>query len=181
MQALKSYLQQIKKIPLLSADEELQLALKRARDRYTSRKQVADYTALLEKENAETSQQLIKSIEFQRNLTESAMDGILACDMEGNILSFNKSMERISGYSRDAVINKLSLDRLLTGKEEKRLRAALRGDGYGGKNRLSLFVNGSPVPLTIFPRQIIASVLLALGSSLKGVKDIGSMDVHLRQ
>ena len=120
-------------------DEELQLALKRARDRYTSRKQVADYTALLEKENAETSQQLIKSIEFQRNLTESAMDGILACDMEGNILSFNKSMERISGYSRDAVINKLSLDRLLTEKEEKRLRAALRGDGYGGKNRLSLF------------------------------------------
>ena len=69
-------------------DQELQLALKRAQQRYLSRKQLADYTALLEKENAQTSQQLIKMFEFKRNLTESAMDGILACDMKGAIISF---------------------------------------------------------------------------------------------
>lgn len=34
-------------------DESLHLALKRARERYTARKQVRDYTALLEKENAD--------------------------------------------------------------------------------------------------------------------------------
>jgi len=120
-------------------DEELQLALIRARDRYTSRKQLADYTALLEKENAETSQQLIKTFEFQKNLIESAMDGILACDMKGNIISFNKSMERISGYSRSTVIDKMSLVQLLSEKEEKHFREALRGDRYGGENRLTLY------------------------------------------
>lgn len=45
-------------------DEELQLALKRAQDRYTSRKQLADYTALLEKEHAQTSRQLVKTFDF---------------------------------------------------------------------------------------------------------------------
>ncbi|MGW8188513.1 MAG: response regulator, partial [Desulfobacterales bacterium] len=64
-------------------DEALHLALKRARERYTSRKQLADYTDLLEKEKAETSQQLVKTITFQRNLIESSMDGILACDRSG--------------------------------------------------------------------------------------------------
>ena len=49
------------------------------------------------------------------------------------------------------------------------------------KNRLSLFVNGKQVPLMLFPRQIITSVLLAIGSSLKGIKDISSMDIYLRQ
>jgi len=34
-------------------DESIHLALKRARERYTARKQVRDYTALLEKENAD--------------------------------------------------------------------------------------------------------------------------------
>ena len=40
-------------------DEALHLALKRARERYTSRKQLADYTDLLENGKGETSQQLV--------------------------------------------------------------------------------------------------------------------------
>ena len=53
------------------SDEALDLALKRAMVRFTSRKQLKDYTALLEKEKAETSQELLKSIAFQRNLIEA--------------------------------------------------------------------------------------------------------------
>ena len=39
-------------------DDALYLALKRAKDRFISRKQLKDYTTLLEKEKAETSQEL---------------------------------------------------------------------------------------------------------------------------
>jgi len=67
-------------------DDALYLALNRARDRYTSRKQLKDYTALLEKEKAETSQQLFKTIAFQRNLIESSMDGILGCDEKEQVV-----------------------------------------------------------------------------------------------
>jgi PAS domain S-box-containing protein len=120
-------------------DEALQLALKRARERCTARKQIADYTALLEKENAETSQQLIRSIAFQRNLIESSMDGILACDARGSILTFNRSMEHISGFPRNEVIRRRYLEELLPAGEEQNLREALAGARYGGPNRLVLY------------------------------------------
>jgi molybdopterin-guanine dinucleotide biosynthesis protein B len=49
------------------------------------------------------------------------------------------------------------------------------------KERLSLYVNHTPIVLTVFPRQIIANILLALASSLKGVKKIKALDIFYRQ
>ena len=144
-------------------DEALHLALKRARERYTSRKQLADYTDLLEKEKAETSQQLVKTITFQRNLIESSMDGILACDRSGLVVTFNRSMELISGYGREGVIGCMPLARLFPEGEEDRMRKALVGNAYGGKNRLTLYETTllGAAERTI-PIQVSAAVLLDL-------------------
>jgi two-component system, NtrC family, sensor kinase len=145
-------------------DDALQLALKRARERYTSRKQLADYTGLLEKEKAETSQQLVKTITFQRNLIESSMDGILACDRSGLVVTFNRSMESISGYGREDVIGRMPLVRLFPEGEEGRILSALEGDGYGGKGRLTLYETtllgaaGRSIPV-----QVSAAVLFDRG------------------
>jgi molybdopterin-guanine dinucleotide biosynthesis protein B len=49
------------------------------------------------------------------------------------------------------------------------------------QERLSLYVNQAPVVLTLFPRQIIANILMALASSLKGVKKVKSMDIFYRK
>jgi molybdopterin-guanine dinucleotide biosynthesis protein B len=49
------------------------------------------------------------------------------------------------------------------------------------RERLSLYVNNAPITLTLFPRQIIANILLALASSLKGVKKIKSLDIFYRK
>ena len=119
--------------------DALHLALDRAKNRFTARKQLADYTSLLEKEHAETSQQLIHSIRFQRNLIESSMDGILACDREGTIFTFNRSMEKISGYPRRSVIRRMEISRFFAPDDELRLRKDLAADTYGGKNSLSLY------------------------------------------
>ena len=75
-------------------DEALHLALKRAQHRYTSKKQLKDYTALLEKEKAETAQELIRTLSFRENLIESSMDGIIGCDEKENVIIFTKSMEK---------------------------------------------------------------------------------------
>ncbi len=49
------------------------------------------------------------------------------------------------------------------------------------KERLSLYINNTPITLTTFPKQIITNVLVAMASCLKGVKEISSLQVFLRK
>lgn len=49
------------------------------------------------------------------------------------------------------------------------------------QERISLYVNNTPVVLTSFPRDVITNVLVALASSLKGVGEIRSIDISLRR
>ncbi len=61
--------------------------------------------------------------------------------------------------------------------------ADLLEDGFikPQRNRLTLYVNSVPITLTAFPRQIIVNVLLGMASSLKGAKEVDSLDVFLRR
>jgi PAS domain S-box-containing protein len=120
-------------------DETLQLALKRAQDRFTSKKQLKDYTALLEKEKAETSRELLKTIAFQRNLIESSIDGILGCDENKQVVIFNKSMEKMLGYNGHEVLRRMTFDHFFSSGEELNFLNELESDRYGGKNRLLLY------------------------------------------
>jgi PAS domain S-box-containing protein len=117
----------------------LQLALKRAQQRYLSRKQLADYTALLEKEHAQTSQQLLTSYAYQKNLIESSLDGILACDADNLVVTFNRSMERMLGYNRGQVLHRMTLAGMFAPGDFDRMKSGLAGEGFGGKNRLSMY------------------------------------------
>jgi molybdopterin-guanine dinucleotide biosynthesis protein B len=47
--------------------------------------------------------------------------------------------------------------------------------------RVSLYVNNTPITLTAFPKQIITSVLLAMASCLKGVREIRNIQILLRK
>ena len=49
------------------------------------------------------------------------------------------------------------------------------------RERLSLYVNSTPIALSNFPKQIISNILLALASSLKGVKKVKSLDIFFRK
>jgi molybdopterin-guanine dinucleotide biosynthesis protein B len=49
------------------------------------------------------------------------------------------------------------------------------------RERVSLYVNDSPITLSSFPKQIVSNITLALVSSLKGVKKIKSLDIFLRK
>jgi molybdopterin-guanine dinucleotide biosynthesis protein B len=49
------------------------------------------------------------------------------------------------------------------------------------EERLSLYVNDAPVTLTIFPRDIISRVLLAIASSLKGVGEVKILKFFLKR
>ena len=120
-------------------DETLYLALRRAMNRFTSKKQLQDYTALLEKEKAETSQELLKTIGFQRNLIESSIDGILGCDETGAVVIYNRSMERMLGYSATEAIKQMKFEQFFALKEKERFKEQMAAETYGGRNRLLLF------------------------------------------
>ena len=47
--------------------------------------------------------------------------------------------------------------------------------------RLSLYVNNKPIPLSTFPRKIISSTLVAIASSLKGVSEVISLEFFFRR
>jgi PAS domain S-box-containing protein len=121
------------------SDEALQLALKRAQDRFASKKQLKDYTALLEKEKAETSRELLKTIAYQRNLIESSIDGILGCDEDKQVIIFNKSMEKMLGYDGHEVLRRMTFNHFFSPGEELNFLVELESKRFGGKNRLFLY------------------------------------------
>ncbi len=120
-------------------DQSLRLALRRARERYTARKALKDYTALLEKEKAQTSRELVRTFTFQKNLIESSMDGILGCDETDTIVIYNRSMAKMLGFKKDIVLNKMSWQQFFAPADVNRLQKNFASEGYGGKNRLYLY------------------------------------------
>ncbi|MGD9115829.1 MAG: molybdopterin-guanine dinucleotide biosynthesis protein B [Dehalococcoidia bacterium] len=50
-----------------------------------------------------------------------------------------------------------------------------------GKEKVSLYVNEEAIPLTEFPRQVVSNILLALASSLKGVRKIKNLALFYRK
>lgn len=47
--------------------------------------------------------------------------------------------------------------------------------------RVILYVNNAPISLSIFPREIIRNIVTAIASSLKGVKEIKSVQIFLKK
>lgn len=120
-------------------DAALHLALKRAKDRYVTRRQIRDHIALLKRENAHTAQELIRHLSFQKNLIESSMDGIIGCDETHRVIIFNRSAEKLLGLPKEAAFDSLRLDVIFPAGELDRLQSELSGEHFGGKDRLYLY------------------------------------------
>jgi PAS domain S-box-containing protein len=119
-------------------DEALHLALDRAKERHTRKKQIADYTRLLEEGWNETTAELMETFEYQNNLIESSMDGIAGFDADEKVVVFNRSMETISGYPSAEVRHQFSLSRFFRSAEETAFRQALADESRSGAGRLFL-------------------------------------------
>lgn len=120
-------------------DEALFVALERAKERYATRKELNDYTALIEERWMDTAEELARVFNFQDNLIESSIDGIVGCDKEGNIVIFNKRLEQMLGYTKEEVRGQVSFDQLLPVGTANRFKEDLYSDEYGGENSLFLY------------------------------------------
>ncbi|MBF0201716.1 MAG: PAS domain S-box protein [Desulfamplus sp.] len=92
---------------------------------------------------------------FLRNLINSAADGVIAADMTGKIIIFNKAATRISGYSREEAIESLNIRELYPPGDAKKIMKKMRSSGFGGKGmvrahrQVAIRKDGSTIPITL--------------------------------
>jgi len=99
--------------------------------------------------------QLRSANEFLQNLIESSVDGIIAADMKGNIIIFNRAAEQITGYRAEEVLGWLHVTQLYPPGMAREIMRRLRSDQYGGKGRLNpwditiLDRHGQEIPISL--------------------------------
>jgi PAS domain S-box-containing protein len=102
-----------------------------------------------------TAAELTKTKEFLESLIDASVDGIIAADMKGTIILFNKGAERIYGYRSDETIGKLSVRQLYPEDGAREVMKMLRSPQYGGVGKLNpirmdgIDIHGNVVPITI--------------------------------
>ena len=75
--------------------------------------------------------------EFLENLIDSSVDAIVASDMNGNIMLFNKGAERMYGYRGEEVIGRMHVSQLYPGIGANEVMRRLREERFGGRGRLA--------------------------------------------
>jgi molybdopterin-guanine dinucleotide biosynthesis protein B len=46
---------------------------------------------------------------------------------------------------------------------------------------LDMYINGKPVPLTLFPKRMISNVIMAMALTLKGVEPVKTLEIRMKQ
>ena len=81
--------------------------------------------------------ELRKTKEFLERLIDSTVDGIVAADVDGNVMVFNHGAESAYGYSAEEVIGRIPVWKLYPEGAARQMMADIRSPEHGGKGRLS--------------------------------------------
>jgi PAS domain S-box-containing protein len=93
--------------------------------------------------------------EFLENLINSSVDAIVAADMNGNIMLFNKGAEKMYGYRAEDVIGRMHVTQLYPGMGAGEVMHRLRDPRWGGVGRLAperreiLTASGDVIPVSM--------------------------------
>lgn len=96
-----------------------------------------------------------KAYDFQENLIQSSIDGIIAVDKDGTIVVFNRGAGDLLGYTADEVVGKMHMDSIYPPGVGEMINKTLNAEAHGGKNRLVNYENalisksGKEIPVRI--------------------------------
>jgi two-component system NtrC family sensor kinase len=93
-------------------DKALIIALKRAEEKILLKRQLRDYTENLERRVREATAEIQRISDFQANLINNSLDGIVAADKEERVVIFNSSAQTLTGYREEEVVGRLKLNDL---------------------------------------------------------------------
>lgn len=89
-----------------------------------------DHTVQLYHEHAQLSAEVLQAKRHLANIVESASDLVIATDGNGEIVTWNRAAEQISGYAREEVIGR-NLAELCSVEQQPRMRELLEMSGVG--------------------------------------------------
>jgi diguanylate cyclase (GGDEF)-like protein/PAS domain S-box-containing protein len=76
---------------------------------------------------------------FFENLLDICPEGVVGNDLEGNVVFFNPSAERILGYSREEVIGKIRVSAFYPKGGAREVKEFIFSEEFGGRGRLAGF------------------------------------------
>jgi PAS domain S-box-containing protein len=130
--------------------------------------------------------ELITRYEFEHNLVQTSMDGIIANDRKGNIIIFNEGAEHIYGYTADEALSGMSVTKLYPEGEARRIKKLTYSDDYGGPGRLVNYeVNALTKKGELTPILLSASLLyeegreVAMVGYFKDMRQIKRLEAEL--
>lgn len=139
-------------------------------------------------------EKLRQASEFLSNLIESSVDGIIASDMRGTVIIFNKGAENLLGYKAEEVIGKFKVVNFYPPGVAQDIMRKLRSDDYGGKGKVlpmqfvGIHKNGEHIPVNLSGALVyqngkeVASVgiFYDLREILKAEKDLLESEIRFR-
>lgn len=99
--------------------------------------------------------ELVKTKEFLESMIEASVDGIVAADMKGCIILFNKGAERIYGFSAEDVVNQMNVRALYPEEGARAIMSMIKSPQHGGPGRLestrieALDKLGNKIPISL--------------------------------
>ncbi|NOR34456.1 MAG: PAS domain S-box protein, partial [Bacteroidales bacterium] len=131
-------------------------ALRTAHVRYDQKGNIVGYEGVVvdQTQRKEMEQKLKKAHDFQKNLIQTSIDGIIANDRSGNIIISNKGAENMFGYTQDE-FSRIHVTQLYPEGEARKIKKLIYGPDFGGPARLinyeeEIFTkNGQRIPILL--------------------------------
>lgn len=104
---------------------------------------------------ANVEEQLRDRNAFLNGLIESSVDGIIAADMKGNIILFNKGAQNLLGYTEHEAITSIHTTRLYTEGTAHEIMRKMRMEEFGGMGKclkhrvIGLSKDGQGIPISL--------------------------------
>lgn len=87
-------------------------------------------------EQRRTEAELVKTMEFLESLIDASVDGIIASDMDGDIILFNQAAERIYSITAEEVVGRENVRDLYPDDGAAMVMRLIRAETNGGAGRL---------------------------------------------
>lgn len=93
---------------------------------------------LLQRKEAEEAltHEVERGYRLQAKLIQTCMDGIIANDLEGNVIIFNENAARILGYTPEEVVGRINVRDLYPPGLAHEIKEKIHGAAYGGESIL---------------------------------------------
>lgn len=87
-------------------------------------------------ERRQLESELAKANDFMNNIIMSSPNAIMAADMKGEIIIWNRAAEEVLGYSAGEVIGKVNIRDIYPAGMAREIMKMMRGEEYGGPGKL---------------------------------------------